>query len=46
MRIGSILISFGAITLLATAFEAHFYTGPVLSVLLTLVSQEAVTSII
>ena len=37
MRVGSILISFAALTLLATAFGAHFYSGPVFSVLLTLV---------
>src|SRR5258708_12291626 len=37
MRAGSILISFAAITLLATAFGAHFYSGSLSSVLLTLV---------
>jgi len=37
MRGGSILISFAAITLLATAFGAHFYSGSLSSVLLTLV---------
>jgi len=37
MRAGSILISFAAITLLATAFRAHFYSGPLSSALLTLV---------
>lgn len=37
LRIGSVLISFAAITLLATAFGAHFYSGPVFSALLTLV---------
>jgi PAS domain-containing protein len=36
MRTGSILISFAAITLLATAFGAHFYSGSLSSVLLTL----------
>jgi PAS domain S-box-containing protein len=37
LRIGSVLISIAAITLLATAFGAHFYSGPVFSVLLALV---------
>ena len=37
MRAGSILISFAAITLLATAFGARFYSGSLSSVLLTLV---------
>src|SRR6266851_2659318 len=37
MNVGSILISFAAVTLLATAFGAHFYSGPLSSVLLTLV---------
>lgn len=37
MRIGSVLISLAAITLLGTAFGAHFYSGPVFFVLLTLV---------
>lgn len=37
MRAGSILISLAAITLLATAFGAHFYSGPLSSVLLTFV---------
>src|SRR6266849_6075979 len=37
MRAGSILISFAAITLLVTAFGAHFYSGSLSSVLLTLV---------
>src|SRR5579864_9502720 len=37
MRAGSILISFAAITLLATAFGARLYSGPLSSVLLTLV---------
>src|SRR6266851_6416977 len=37
LRAGSILISFAAITLLATAFGAHFYSGSLSSVLLTLV---------
>jgi PAS domain S-box-containing protein len=36
MRLGSILISFAAITLLATAFGAHFYSASLSSVLLTL----------
>jgi PAS domain S-box-containing protein len=37
MRAGSILISFAAITLLATAFGARLYSGSLSSVLLTLV---------
>jgi len=37
MRTGSILISFAAFTLLATAFGARFYSGSLSSVLLTLV---------
>jgi len=37
MRLGSVLISLAAVTLLATAFGARFYSGPVFSVLLTLV---------
>src|SRR6266852_7346858 len=37
LRVGSILISFAAITLLTTAFGAHFYSGSLSSVLLTLV---------
>lgn len=37
MRAGSILISFAAITLLATAFGARHYSGSLSSVLLTLV---------
>jgi PAS domain S-box-containing protein len=37
MRAGSILISFAAFTLLATAFGAHFYSGSLSSILLTLV---------
>lgn len=37
MRIGSVIISLAAVTLLATAFGAHFYSGPVFSALLTLV---------
>lgn len=37
LRVGSILISFAALTLLATAFGAHFYSGRSFSVLLTLV---------
>src|SRR5258708_19224671 len=37
MRAGSILISLAAVTLLATAFGAHFYSGSLSSVLLTLV---------
>src|SRR5713101_6863469 len=36
MRVGSILISFAAVTLLGTAFGAHFYSGSLSSVLLTL----------
>ena len=37
IRAGSILISFAAITLLVTAFGAHFYSRSLSSVLLTLV---------
>src|SRR6266851_6676951 len=37
LRAGSILISFAAITLLATAFGARLYSGSLSSVLLTLV---------
>ena len=37
MRAGSILISFAAITLLATSFRARLYSGSLSSVLLTLV---------
>lgn len=37
MRAGSILISFAAVTLLATAFGARLYSGSLSSVLLTLV---------
>ena len=37
MRAGSILISLAAVTLLGTAFGAHFYSRPLSSVLLTLV---------
>src|SRR5467141_800054 len=37
MRAGSILISFAAVTLLGTASGAHFYSGSLSSVLLTLV---------
>jgi PAS domain S-box-containing protein len=37
MRFGSILISCAAVILLGTAFGAHFYSGPIFSVLLTLV---------
>src|SRR3989441_12091893 len=37
LRFGSVLISFAAITLLATAFGARFYSGSLSSVLLTLV---------
>jgi PAS domain S-box-containing protein len=36
MRAGSILISLAAVTLLGTAFGAHFYSGSFSSVLLTL----------
>jgi len=36
MRVGSILISLAAVTLLGTAFGAHFYSGSSSSVLLTL----------
>jgi PAS domain S-box-containing protein len=36
MRAGSILISLAAVTLLGTAFGAHFYSGSLSSVLLTL----------
>ena len=45
MRVGSILISLAAITLLATAFRDHFYSGPVFSVLLTLVLIALCTAI-
>ena len=37
MRVGSVLISFSAIILLATAFGAHFYSGRIFSALLALV---------
>ncbi len=37
MRVGSVLIGFAALTLLLTAFGAHLYSGPLSSVLLTLV---------
>jgi PAS domain S-box-containing protein len=37
LRAGSILISFAAVTLLATAFGAHLYSGSLSSILLTLV---------
>jgi PAS domain S-box-containing protein len=37
MRVGSVLIGFAAIALLATAFAAHLYSGSLSSVLLTLV---------
>jgi PAS domain S-box-containing protein len=37
LRFGSVLISFAAITLLATAFGARLYSGPLSSVLLALV---------
>jgi PAS domain S-box-containing protein len=37
LRFGSVLIAFAAITLLATAFGAHFYSGSLSSVLLTIV---------
>ncbi len=37
MRAGSVLIGFAALTLLVTAFGAHLYSGPLSSVLLTLV---------
>jgi len=37
IRAGSILISFAAVTLLATAFGARFYNGSLSSILLTLV---------
>jgi PAS domain S-box-containing protein len=37
MRVGSVLIGFAALTLLATAFGAHLYSGSLSSVLLTLV---------
>lgn len=36
MRLGSILVSFAAITLFATAFGARFYSDAVFSVLLAL----------
>ena len=37
LRAGAVLIGFAAVTLLATAFGAHLYSGPLSSVLLTLV---------
>jgi PAS domain S-box-containing protein len=37
MRIGSVLIGFAALTLLATAFGAHLYSGLMSSALLTIV---------
>jgi len=37
MRVGSVLIGFAALVLPVTAFGAHLYSGPVSSVLLTLV---------
>jgi PAS domain S-box-containing protein len=37
LRAGSVLISFAAVILLATAFGVHFYSGSLSSVLLTLV---------
>ena len=37
LRIGSVLICFAAVTLLATGFGAHFYSASLSSVLLTLV---------
>ena len=37
MRVGSVLIGFAALTLLATAFGAHLYSGLLSSALLTLV---------
>ena len=37
LRSGCVLIAFAAITLLATAFGAHFYSGSLSSVLLTIV---------
>jgi PAS domain S-box-containing protein len=46
MHAGSILISFAAITLLATAFGAHFYSGSLSSVLLTLVLIALSTAIV
>ena len=45
MRAGSILISFAAVTLLGTAFGAHFYSRPLSSVLLTLVLIALCTAI-
>jgi PAS domain S-box-containing protein len=45
MRTGSILISFAAVTLLGTAFGAHFYSRPLSSVLLTLVLIALCTAI-
>jgi PAS domain S-box-containing protein len=46
LRAGSVLISFAAITLLATAFGAHFYSGSLSSVLLTLVLIALSTAIV
>jgi PAS domain S-box-containing protein len=45
MRAGSILIAFAAVTLLGTAFGAHFYSASLSSVLLTLVLIALCTAI-
>ena len=46
MRAGSILISFAAITLLATTFGARLYSGSLSSILLTLVLIALCTAIV
>ena len=46
LRFGSVLISFAAITLLATAFGARLYSGSVSSVLLTVVLIALCTAIV
>lgn len=45
MRVGSALIGFAALTLLATAFGAHLYSGTLASALLTLVLVALATAI-
>jgi PAS domain S-box-containing protein len=45
LRAGSFLISLAALTLLATTFGAHFYSGSVFSILLTLVLIALCTAI-
>lgn len=46
LRIGSVLISFSAVALLATAFGARFYSGPAFSALLALVLIALCTAIV